>query len=123
MNTVGEKMHPVVDRTFSSLRAQQVFFPSAALFAAVAPWLLLGSLYGWFQPLVDVATHARGMLFGYVGALIAGYLGGKLSASQMAALFGLWLAGRMVEVCADEPRIVNLLYAAFCLYLTIIVVP
>ena len=123
MNTVGEKMHPVVGRTFSGLRAQQVFFPSAALFAAVAPWLLLGSLYGWFQPLVDVATHARGMLFGYVGALIAGYLGGKLSASQMAALFGLWLAGRMVEVCADEPRIVNFLYAAFGLYLATIVVP
>ncbi|MCP5204887.1 MAG: NnrS family protein [Pseudomonadales bacterium] len=117
------KMHSVVDCTFSGLRTQQVFSPSAALFAAVAPWLLLGSLYGWFQPLVDVAIHARGMLFGYVGALIAGYLGGKLAASQMAALFGSWLAGRILELCTNEPLIVNLVYAAFCLYLTIIVVP
>jgi uncharacterized protein involved in response to NO len=94
----------------------------------VAPWLLLGSLAGWFHPLIGVTIHARGMLFGYVGALIvgariAGYLGGNLALSQMAALFGLWLAGRLVEVCTDESLTVNLLYAAFGLYLATIVVP
>lgn len=101
---------------------QRVFFPTAALFAAVAPWLLLG-LPGHGEALVDVPTHARGMLFGYVGALIAGYLGGRLAAVHLAILFGLWLAGRLAELSSANPLLTQVLYAGFGVHLCALVVP
>lgn len=69
----------------TGLWAQQVLFPIAAVFAAVAPWLLLVSLSGKFGLIVDVPTHARGMLFGFVGALMAGYLVGKQRRNRLIA--------------------------------------
>jgi uncharacterized protein involved in response to NO len=107
----------------SRVLAQSVFFPAACLFAALAPWLLLGSLFGWFGPLIDIVTHSRSMLFGFVGALIAGYLGGKLPLGRVAILFSLWLSGRVAEVCSSESLLIVSLHAAFGLYLAVIVVP
>ena len=106
----------------AGLYAQRIFFPAAALFAAVAPWLLLSGVLG-FAPVVDVGTHARGLLFGYVGALIAGYLVGKLSARAMGLLFGLWLGGRLAETTSDSTALINLLYAAYGVLLAVHVVP
>lgn len=105
------------------MMAQQVFFPAAALFAAVAPWLLLLAPVAGMTPLVDVSTHARSMLIGYVGALIAGYLGGKLPAGQLALLFALWLLGRLAEVGSASPVVTNCLYVGFGAWLATLVVP
>lgn len=102
--------------------SQRLFFPAAALFAALGPWLLLG-IYLPGMPAVDIATHAQGMLFGYVGALIAGYLGGRLPTRQLLSLFGLWLAGRWAELAPSGTLVTQLLYAGFGLYLAIIVAP
>lgn len=98
--------------------AQRLFFPAAALLAALGPWLLLAG-----PATVDAPTHARSMLFGYVGALIAGYLGGKVPAAPLAILFGLWLAGRCAELFYPQPLLVQLLYAGFGLNLAALVVP
>ncbi len=110
-------------RSLSVISAHQLFFPAAAVFAAIAPWLLLVSLAGITEPLVDVSTHARGLLIGYIGALIAGYLGGKLPPRQLVVLFGLWLAGRWAEVFSGSPLITYTLYIAFGHSLASIVVP
>lgn len=81
------------------------FFLGAG-FAAVglmAVWL--AHLYAGFAPTLPPYWHAHEMLFGYVGAVIAGFL---LTAAQnwtqrpmpagapLAALFGLWLAARLL---------------------------
>ncbi len=102
--------------------AQRLFFPAAALLAALGPWLLLG-VPDHGQAVVDVPTHARSMLFGYVGALIAGYLGGRMAAARLAGLFGLWLAARCAELIPADPLLVQALYAAFGLSLAALVVP
>ncbi len=102
--------------------AQGAFFLTAALFAVVAPWLLL-PLPGQGTGLVDSTVHARGMLFGLVGALIAGYLGGKLLGWHMAVLLGLWFAGRLSEVFAADTPLMHFCYAGFGLGLALLVVP
>lgn len=83
------------------------FFLAAAVAAilAVAVWLAI--LSGrWPHPshLIGINWHAHEMLFGYVAAVVAGFLltavrnwSGLATASGalLAALVGLWLAGRL----------------------------
>ena len=83
------------------------FFLFGALWAALAMlmWILMLSgtfmLPTRFEP---VSWHAHEFLFGYIGAIIAGFLltavpnwTGRLPVVgwQLAGLFGLWLAGRV----------------------------
>ncbi len=83
------------------------FFLGAGLWAAGAVALWLAQLAGWpalpsaFDP---IAWHAHEMLFGYVTAVIAGFLltaipnwTGRLPVCgrQLGGLFALWCAGRV----------------------------
>jgi uncharacterized protein involved in response to NO len=82
------------------------FFFMGALWAAAALVLWLCSLAGLFSlpsAFEPLAWHRHEMLFGFVGAVMAGFLltaipnwTGRLpiAGSPLAALFGLWLAGR-----------------------------
>ena len=105
------------------VQAQALFFPAAALYAALAPWLLLASLAGAAGLVFSGAAHARGLLFGYVGALIAGYLLGKPGLPTLSLLFGLWLAGRLAELVAPASMLTGVLYALYGLLLAGLVTP
>ena len=84
------------------------FFLFGAIWAAVAMLLWIGMLSGSFMlptHLDPVSWHAHAFLFGYLGAIIAGFLltavpnwTGRLPVVgwQLAGLFVLWLAGRVV---------------------------
>lgn len=122
MTAASHRMRRAVARPRSGVAAQQVFFPAAALCAAVLPWLLLASLAGC-APLVDVSTHARSLLFGFVGALLAGYLGGKLPPWQLGGLFALWLLGRLAELLPVAPWLMHTLYITFGVLLAALVAP
>lgn len=94
----------------------RLFFPAAALWAAVAMALWLAMLSGvlYLPSVLDpIAWHAHALLFGYLGAVIAGFLltavpnwTGRppVSGAPLVALFALWLAGRGAGlVSADLP--------------------
>jgi uncharacterized protein involved in response to NO len=100
-----------------NVQAQRLFFPAAALYAMLAPWLLLASLTGATTLAFSGAAHARGLLFGYVGALIAGYLLGRPGLPTLALLFGLWLAGRLAELALPASPLTSILYASYGLLL------
>ena len=82
------------------------FFTSGALWALVALILWLGALSGLLTlptQLDPLAWHRHEMLFGFVGAVITGFLltaipnwTGRLpiAGGPLATLFGLWLAAR-----------------------------
>lgn len=89
------------------------FFLSGALHAALmialwVPWFL-----GWItlpSAFAPVVWHQHELLFGFVPAVIAGFLltavpnwtGRKAFAGwPLALLFGLWLAGRLAVACSE----------------------
>jgi uncharacterized protein involved in response to NO len=77
----------------------------AASFAAVALMLAwLAALRGWLA--ADVGWHAHEMIFGFAGAVIAGFLltavpnwtgAPRIGPVALAALVVLWLGGRFVQ--------------------------
>ncbi|WP_193175319.1 NnrS family protein [Oricola nitratireducens] len=98
------------------------FFLAAALQAGVMipAWLVL------FHT-VPVSWHAHEMIFGYLGAVIAGFIltavpnwTGRLPLSgwPLAVLIGLWLAGRIACDSAEPSPIVMAIDLAFPVALT-----
>lgn len=91
--------------TFLSLGFRP-FFLGAAIWSCLAMGFWLGQLQGLFAPgphFAPSAWHAHEMLFGFAAAVIAGFAltavpqwTGRppLRGGALAALFGLWLAGR-----------------------------
>ncbi|MCQ0990524.1 NnrS family protein [Jiella marina] len=86
------------------------FFLGACLYAAAAvplwAWMFVSGV-GEVAHLPPFAWHAHEMVFGFLPAVIAGYLlsatpnwSGKLPTSgyRLAALFALWLAGRVLPL-------------------------
>ena len=93
--------HPVYSLGF------RPFFLSAVLWAALAMALWIGALAGlpvlpgWVDPL---SWHAHEMVFGYLGAALAGFLltaapswtkQPPVTGTALAGLFALWIAGRV----------------------------
>ncbi|AFL73689.1 NnrS family protein [Thiocystis violascens] len=101
------------------------FFLAAGLSAilSVAVWLaILSGL--WPQPsyLAGAAWHAHEMLFGYLAAVIAGFLLTAVrnwtgmptpTGARLAALVGLWLVGRLAPWLGLPPLLIALLDLAF----------
>lgn len=94
------------------------FFFGAALWAAVSILLWLPSFAGSFAPptALDLATwHAHEMVFGYAGAVIAGFLLTAVpnwtsipapKGAKLALIFGLWaLARLLVLTSANLPLV------------------
>lgn len=119
---------PVNNSLTNEISAAKIFcsaslFSAAAILAAVGPWLLIWSFSGSSVLHFDVHTHAKSMMFGFVGALIAGYLVGKQRVRILVPLFGLWLAGRLAEVFSNDLILIHSLYSAYGLLLVILVAP
>lgn len=101
------------------------FFLAAGVAAilTVAVWLLILSGY-WPQPghLAGTAWHAHEMLFGYLAAVIAGFLLTAVrnwtgmptpTGVRLGALVLLWLAGRLAPWLGLPPLLIALLDLAF----------
>ena len=63
------------------------------------------------------------MLFGFVSALIAGYLLGNVRKHYLISVFSLWLCGRVVEVFSTNVMLINLSYSAFGLIIAFNIAP
>jgi uncharacterized protein involved in response to NO len=90
------------------------FFLGAALWACIAMVLWIGLLSGWWSFATGyglIAWHAHEFLFGYVAAVMTGFLltaipnwTGRLplQGRPLLALFALWLAGRAAMLATDH---------------------
>jgi len=87
-----------------------LFFPAATLFAlgAIPVWALE---YAGFLPAVrgggSGSWHGHEMVFGYAFAVIAGYLLTKISRRALAAVFVLWLLGRVTYLLLPLPPLID----------------
>jgi uncharacterized protein involved in response to NO len=105
------------------------FFFSAALFAglAVPLWMAALSHGAALGPGGQgAAWHAHEMIFGYTGAVVAGFLltaipnwtgRSPVMGGPLAALFALWLAGRLTMLLPDPGLAGRAVEAAFLLAL------
>lgn len=105
------------------------FFLFGALFAALALPLWLFGFHGWI-PGITRDWHVHEMLFGYLGAVIAGFLltavpnwTGRLpvAGAPLALLFSLWLAGRGAMLLVASHPIASVIDSAFLFALAAII--
>jgi uncharacterized protein involved in response to NO len=101
------------------------FFFVAALHAGLAIPVWLGAYLGGFDvggPFGGMHWHAHEMLFGYLSAVVAGFIltaipnwTGRLPLSgwPLAALVGLWLAGRAANLLSSDPWVAMAIDLAF----------
>lgn len=110
--------------------AYRVFFPAAGLMAALAVPLWVFTQSGSLDPGVQITQywHTHEMLFGYLGAALAGFLltaipnwtnRPALTGLPLLGLFLLWLAGRAVMFAAPDAAAITLIFpAALALFTT-----
>src|SRR5215471_16328170 len=91
----------------------RLFFLAAGLWAVIAMllWIgLLSGLWNFASGYGAIAWHAHEFLFGYVGAVMTGFLltaipnwTGRLPLQRrpLLVLFALWLAGRVAMLATD----------------------
>ncbi len=109
------------------------FFFGASVYAAIAVplWLwMFRSGVGPAGPFVGVSWHAHEMIFGYLGAVMAGFIltavpnwTGRLplSGAPLALLFALWIAGRVACFAVGSPIAAMILDLAFPVTLSVAV--
>ncbi len=121
-----------MERLFA--RAFAIFFPAAGLQAALQIGIWVNGLSGgWVPPsaLDPLALHIHEMLFGFLSAVIAGFLltavpnwTGRLplKGRRLALLFLLWLAGRLALLFGDSaPQLAAGIDSLFLLVLAVAV--
>ncbi|SFN57271.1 NnrS family protein [Marinobacter pelagius] len=112
-------------RPAKNIHAFWLFFPAAAILAALAvPLSIHGVLSGtgWPPGLLG-AGHAHELIFGFALALIAGYTLGPQPRRILTTLFILWLLARITWLLAPDSWPAQLLSPAFALLLARYVVP
>lgn len=96
---------PVLQNAFRS------FFLGGAIWAALQVPLWIAEYLGWLGPLAGAMGHAHEMLFGFLAAIICGFAltaipnwtgRAPVAGAGLAALFGLWLAGRVAMMAAGQ---------------------
>ncbi|WP_372988362.1 NnrS family protein [Marinobacter sp.] len=112
-------------RPAKNIHAFWLFFPAAAILAALAvPLSIHGVLSGTgWPPGLLAAGHGHELIFGFALALIAGYTLGPQPRRVLATLFTLWLLARISWLLAPDSWPAQLLSPAFALLLARYVVP
>lgn len=94
----------------AAMRGHRPFFLGAAAFAGLAMgwWLWAFSGGAAAGPLPPARWHAHEMIFGYLVAVLSGFLLSTTRGWRVAALFALWVAGRIaVALSAPAPSLAS----------------
>jgi uncharacterized protein involved in response to NO len=115
-----------VTRTPSRLTPSSLFFPAAALYAALAlPVSVLGMTGSVAVPrtLVVPAGHAHAMLLGFGLAVIAGYQLPRVPRARLLLLLAAWLAARAAQLVPPLANAGYVLDAGFALAVALHIAP
>ncbi len=109
----------------TKVSAYRIFFPLAAIYAALAVPLSVYALSdssAIFSGLIGI-HHGHEMLFGFALALVAGYLLGSLPRWQLALIVGVWIIARFSYVIWPDSLIAAIFSPLFALLLAWYVAP
>lgn len=124
-DTVSTQPLPTRRNKPAHVKSQDIFFPLAAIHAALfVPLSVLAMTVGaeWLPGLAG-AGHAFEMFFGFALALLGGYLLGPTSKAGVTVLVVLWLGGRAAVLLSAGPRVIAVFTIAYTLVLAWKVVP
>ncbi len=96
--------------------AERLLFPLAALQAAlIVPLSLHAMLGGNLAPsaLSSPSGHAHELLFGFALAVVGGYLINRIPAGALWLLGAVWLAARLLFLCAPGSAVAALMNGLF----------
>ncbi|MBS0384621.1 MAG: NnrS family protein [Proteobacteria bacterium] len=128
MTTTAERYRAYEGAALFSMGFRPFFF-AAGIWAALAVPLWIAAYGGWLTQ-VNRDWHVHEMLFGYLSAVIAGFLltavpnwTGRLPVTgrPLMALFSLWLAGRIVMLAAPASVLAAVVDSAFLVALSSVV--
>ncbi|MBP2296924.1 NnrS family protein [Azospirillum rugosum] len=91
----------------------RLFFPAAALYAALSVPLWVAGYFGWLGIGWTPALHAHEMLMGYALAVVGGFLLTRPSKAALGLAFAAWLAGRVAVLGGVPPAIAAPLALAY----------
>ena len=106
--------------------AQSLFFPAAAIHAAIVLPLSVFSLtFGkmLLPGLTSPSAHAHEMLFGFALAVVAGFLINRIERKKLWLLFGFWLTARLSFLLAPQTLLSHLANIAFAGYFAAMAAP
>ncbi|WP_188261300.1 NnrS family protein [Azospirillum tabaci] len=83
----------------------RLFFPAAALYAALSVPLWVAGYFGWLGIGWTPALHAHEMLMGYALAVVGGFLLTRPSGVALTVAFAAWLAGRLAVLGGLPPEV------------------
>lgn len=112
-------------REVKKWKSQNIFFPLAALHAAVLTPLsvyAMQSSESWPRGLIG-GGHAFEMFFGFVLALVAGYTLGPVTSRRMLALIFVWFTGRILLFAPVDPMASRAATVLFAVLLGMVVLP
>ena len=104
------------DRRRPHHAAHTLFFPAAALYAAIILPLSVYAIVSGrviFPGLGNPLHHAHEMLFGFAPAVVAGFLINRVDQYRLWLLCGLWVASRFSFLLLPESFITSLLNIGF----------
>lgn len=116
---------PAKRKKSPTVKAQDVFFPLAAIHAAVFVPLSVFSMTTGSEmlPALVGAGHAFEMFFGFALALLAGYLLGPASNRDLVLLVAPWLGGRLAVLLGAGTSVIAILTIIYAFLLAWKVVP
>lgn len=111
-------------KTSKKVPGQRVFFPAAALHAAlILPLSMANLITGWSWPPGLRNGHGAEMLFGFVPALIVGYLLGPQPRLRLFGILALWAGARLAALVIPGSAFAALLEITFVLASVWLIVP
>jgi uncharacterized protein involved in response to NO len=100
--------------------AHRIFFPLAAVYAAIALPASVGAMTGLLPAIPGLATparHAHEMLFGFGLAAVAGNQMGPMRPATLGSLVVAWIVARVAFLAAPGSAIAVIASAAFAVML------
>lgn len=114
--------HRIQGLTSKTREAYRLFYPMAALLAAISIPLWVGQYLGFFDLGLSAQDHAHEMVFGFALAVMTGFLLNGVKKINLILLTLIWISARTLPYISSAPMpLVSVVQLLFPILLAILV--